>query len=450
MLGASLPATTHRIIAFASLVVLAPLGSSLLRAAEPSLDSVRHERVSTPNSDKSIVHIPARDGIVATSDLFAGLGQIAGLDMGVIEWLLPEGELDLDKPQTAKRIARINRLMGRYGTIRIVHDADRDAMLVIEIDRGRLHMDKRRAQSKVRQVSLRVIDPRGKYRAQQRFGLMFDDTAEDRTDDPLIIGVHGFNGSASAIDAFLNPLRDAGFACGSFIYPNDQAIAESATLLAGELAGLARRQPNRRVALVTFSMGGLIARATIENPQLDPGNVEQLVMIAPPNRGSVCARFARGFDLYEHIAREKRFAPRGMLAASMLDGLGEARQDLCPDSHFLRQLNARKRNAAVRYSILLGEGGELSEEHVDRMVASIDKLEQKSTLARIFGPRLDRLRAEFGELSRKSDGFVTVARGRLDGVDDVETFSFRHIDRFDNLDDDRIRSLHAAIARRLE
>jgi pimeloyl-ACP methyl ester carboxylesterase len=449
MLREPLPTLLLR-VTLAALIVPATLGISLLRASEPSLTSAHHERISTTHSDKSIVQIPAPEGLVATSDLLAGLGQVAGLDIGVIEWLLPDGELELENPQTEKRITRINRLLRRYAKIRVVNKEPGNAMLVIEIDRARLHTDKRRAQSKFRQVSLRIIDPRGKYHARQRFGLMIDDTAEDRTDDPLIIGIHGFTGSASAIDVFLNPLRDAGFACGSFVYPNDQAIADSARLLAGELAALARRQPNRRISLVTFSMGGLVARAAIEDPKLDPGNVDRLVMIAPPNRGSVCARFARGFDLYEHLAREKRFAPRGMLAASMLDGLGEARQDLCPDSHFLRQLNARRRNADVRYGILLGEGGELSEDQVDRMIASIDKLERKSTLARVFGPRLDRLREEFAELSKKSDGFVSVERGRLEGVDDVETFRFGHIDRFDDLDDDRIRSLHEAIARRLK
>jgi pimeloyl-ACP methyl ester carboxylesterase len=438
-----------RVIALAALV-LAPFGPSLIRAAEPPRDSAQYERISTSDSDKSIVRIPARDGMVATADLLAGLGQVAGLDLDVIRWLLPDGELDLEEPQTQKRIARINRLLSRYAEIRIVNEDKNSSMLVIEIDRGRLQTDKRRAQSSFRQVSLRIIDPRGKYRAQKRFGLIVDDTAQDRSDETLIVGVHGFSGSASAIDVFLNPLRDAGLACGKFVYPNDQAIADSARLLADELAALARRQPNRRVALVTFSMGGLVARATIEDPKLDPGNVERLVMIAPPNRGSVCARFAHGFDLHEHIARDKRLAPRRMLAASMLDGLGEARHDLCPDSHFLRQLNARKRNANVRYSILLGEGGELSEDQVDRIIASIDRLEQKSTLVRIFGPRLDQLQKEFGELSQKSDGFVSVERGRLDGVDDVETFRFGHIDRFDDLDDDRIRALHEAIARRLK
>jgi pimeloyl-ACP methyl ester carboxylesterase len=279
---------------------------------------------------------------------------------------------------------------------------------------------------------------------------LIDDNAEGRPRDRLVVGVHGFNGSASTMDRFLNPLRDAGFTCATFVYPNDQPIADSARVLAGELAGLARRQPDRRIDLVTFSMGGLVARAAIENPQLDPGNVERLVMIAPPNRGSVCARFARGFDLYEHIARSRGLAPRGMLSASMLDGLGEARQDLCPDSHFLRQLNARERNDDVRYSILLGEGGELTKDQVDRLIATIDKLEQKSTLAQVFGPRLDRLREEFGELSQKSDGFVSVERGRLDGVDDVETFRFIHTDRFDELENDSIRTLHQAIARRLK
>jgi pimeloyl-ACP methyl ester carboxylesterase len=443
---ATLPSA--RSIVYVALLALMPQDTSILRAADPPPQIAQYERVSTSNSDKAIVRIPARDGMAATSDLLAGLGQVAGLDLGVIGWLLPDGQLDLDKPQTEKRISRINRILGRYAKVRILREGE-NPMLVIEIDRARLHTDKRRAQSKVRQVSLRIIDPRGRYRAQNRFGLMFDDTAEGRIDDQLIVGVHGFSGSSSAMDVFLDPLRDAGFACATLIYPNDQPIADSARLVAAELKALTRRQPNRRVALVTFSMGGLVARAAVENPKLDPGNVERLVMIAPPNRGSACARFARGFDLYEHIARARGLAPQGMLAASMLDGLGEARQDLCPDSHFLRQLNARERNSDVRYSILLGEGGELREDQVDRIIASLDKLEQKSTLAQVFGPRLDRLREEFGELSQKSDGFVSVERGRLDGVDDVETFRFNHTDRFDDLEDDDIRSLHEAIARRL-
>jgi pimeloyl-ACP methyl ester carboxylesterase len=425
------------------------LAASLLHAAQVEPDSTHRVRESTGYGEKTIVHIPVRDGKVATSDLLAALTQVAGLDLGVIEWLLPAGELDLDKSQTKKRVERINRVLRRYAEIRLVRDRDTPATLLIEIDRARLQSDKRRAQSKVRQVSLRIIDPRGKYRAQQRFGLVLDDAAKARDKDRLIVAVHGFTGSASAMDVFLDPLRDAGFACGSFVYPNDQPIADSARLLADELRKLARGQPNRRVALVTFSMGGLVARAAIEDARLDPGNVERLVMIAPPNRGSVCARFAHGFDLYEHIARERLHSPRGILAASLLDGLGEARHDLCPDSHFLRQLNARQRNAQVRYSILLGEGREMSDAQVNRLIASLDKLEQKSTLAQIFGPRLDRLRGEFGELSQKSDGFVSVERGRLDGVGDVETFRFGHVGPFDDLDDKDIRSLHQAIARRL-
>jgi pimeloyl-ACP methyl ester carboxylesterase len=450
MRATSLSLFTRCRINWATLAVLTFSGALLASAAEPSLDGAQYERTSTVNSDKSIVRIPVRDGVVATSDLLAGLGQAAGLDLEVIRWLLPDRELDLGKPQTEKRLARINRLLGRYAKVREIRDGGSAAMLVIEIDRAQLHTDKRRAASKFRQVSLRIIDPRGKYRAEKRFGMIIDETAMRGDRDQLIVAVHGFNGSASAMDAFLDPLRDAGLACATFVYPNDQPIADSARLLAGELAAIARRQPDRPIALLTFSMGGLVARAAIENPKLDPGNVERLVMIAPPNRGSVCARFARGFDLYEHVLREKRASPRGIVAASMLDGLGEARQDLCPGSPFLRQLNARKRNGNVHYSILLGEGGELSRSQVDRLIASLDTLEQKSTIARIFAPRLDRLRDEFSELSQKSDGFVSVERGRLDGVDDIAVLHFNHTDRFADQKDDRIRSLHRAIARRLK
>jgi hypothetical protein len=197
-------------------------------------------------------------------------------------------------------------------------------------------------------------------------------------------------------------------------------------------------------------MGGLVARAAIEDPQLDSRNVERLIMIATPNQGSVCARYARGFDLFEHVLRERQFEPRRWLVASMLDGLGEARQDLCPDSAFLRALNARPRNKRVGYSILLGKGGELDPRLVDRLTQSIDRLERRSTLAQIFGPKLDRIRADLKELTEPGDGFLSVRRGRLEGVDDIEVLPFGHVEAFDDQHDERVTALHQAVARRLK
>ncbi len=197
-------------------------------------------------------------------------------------------------------------------------------------------------------------------------------------------------------------------------------------------------------------MGGLVARAAIEGLELDPGNVDRLIMIAPPNHGSVCARWAHGLDVLEHVAVKRLLKPRHVLVAALADGTNEAQNDLCPDSRFLRELNARERNKNVRYSILLGEGGEMSQEQIGEIDDWITKMENTSSLVQVFGPKLDACRADIAELSEPCDGAVTVRRGRLDGVDDVEVLQFNHWSKFSNTGDPTIAAIHTAIAKRLK
>jgi pimeloyl-ACP methyl ester carboxylesterase len=404
---------------------------------------------ASDEQDKIVCRFPAKNGMVEKAEVLVQLGSIAGLDLGAVNRLLPDGEIDLENPKVNRRLGLLNAVLGRYGRARIERESDDgEPALEIQIDRARMERDRRRAKATVRTVSLRVLDPRGTLRAQRRYGLAFDNGPR-KTDQRLIIGVHGFNSSAKQIDAFLDPLRRAGFSCAAFVYPNDQAILDSAKLLSDELRALEKREPKRRVALVTFSMGGLVARAALEDPTLAVDNVDQLIMIAPPNQGTVCARFAHGIDIYEHLARDRRFAPRQLLFASTFDGLAEAGKDMCPGSTFLKDLNARGRNEKVRYSIVLGEGGELDVQLVERITVSLDKLEQKSTIAQVFGPRLDKWREDLAELAESSDGVVSVRRGWLDGVDDVSVLRFDHLDNFRNLEDTEIRALHGAILDRL-
>jgi pimeloyl-ACP methyl ester carboxylesterase len=386
------PATMR--VAVCLILAMTAAGNTLAYAAEPKLNDAVDRR-QLEDSGTVVVRLPSSSGFVAKADILAELGAVGGIDLRAVEWLLPEGQLDLKQAKTERRLKQLNRVVGRYVVTRISRHMNRDPELVIEFDRTRLNTDKRRAKVRARMVSLKVLDPRGTLRAQQQqYGLIIDDSAGQLANRQLVVGIHGFNGGPVAMTAFLDPLRAAGRPCASFVYPNDQAIADSAALLSRELKALARREPRRRVALVAFSMGGLVARAAIENPQLDPGNVERLIMIAPPNQGTICARYSRGFDLYEHVYRQRQFEPRRFLVASMLDGLGEARNDLCPDSAFLRQLNGRPRNKSVRYGILLGKGGELDQRVVERIARSIDQLQKASTWARVFAPKLDRIRSD--------------------------------------------------------
>lgn len=438
----------------AGVLLIAVLCAAHSRASEPPKTRDLNAERFTDEDGNLVIRVPARDGTIAKAELLAGLGLVAGLELHAVEWLLPDGVIDLQSPKIERRLAILNRAIGRYAKIQIERAArvdDGNAALLIEIDRGRLQADERRAKSKFRTVSLKILDPRGKLRAKSHYGLHIDEAAaSQKPHELLVVGIHGFNAGVDAVDAFLNPLRDAGFTGASFAYPNDQPIADSAKLLSDELKALAKREPNRRVAIVAFSMGGLVARAAIEDQSLDPGNVERLIMIAPPNHGAVCARYARGFDLYEHVYREHRLEPRTLIAVSLLDGMGEARQDLCPDSPFLKRLNAHERNQNVRYSILLGEGGELDREVVHRISSSIDNLEHRSTLVRLIGPKLERFCDELEELTEPSDGLITVRRGRLDGVQDVEVLQFTHLAPFANREDHRVSALQSSIAKRLE
>ena len=104
-----------------------------------------------------------------------------------------------------------------------------------------------------------------------------------------------------------------------------------------------------------------LARAVAENPALDPGNVTRLLMVATPNQGSRMAEYTVGADLWEFLVRRRDGSLTKRLYASVEDGLGEAAEDLQPDSDFLRTLNARKRNPKIQYTLFLGTGGPVDE-----------------------------------------------------------------------------------------
>jgi pimeloyl-ACP methyl ester carboxylesterase len=446
------------------IVALAVFGlqahGSFLRAGEPA---ERVVAVTTAFDGQIVIRLPAQDGKVAKADILAELGRVAELDLRAVDWLLPDGEVALTRPRIERWLWLLNRTVGRYVTAAVDRPQSGEPTLEIEIDRAQLHSDKRGMKAKVRTVSLAAVDPRGTLRAKRQYGLVIDEPRrsqgkpddskpdqQEQASDLLVIGIHGMNSNAAAMEPILAPLRAAGFTCGAFSYPNDQPIDESAKRLSSELEALAGRDPRCRVALVTFSMGGLVARAAIENPELAPDNVERLIMISPPNHGSVLARWARGVDLYEHLYRERQFHPRQLAFETVCDGLGEARGDLCPDSMFLHTLNARLRNEKVRYSILLGTGGQYEGDLAQRLSESLASLEQRSSLVRLFGPEIERCRDDLAELSQPGDGVVTVERGRLAGVDDVELLPLRHTAKFGDTSDSDVQALHRAILKRLK
>jgi pimeloyl-ACP methyl ester carboxylesterase len=283
------------------------------------------------------------------------------------------------------------------------------------------------------------------------YGLKLDDGwQQSPADEPIVVVVHGFNSTPAKNQAMVAAIRAAGHPCGTFAYPNDYTIAASAQLLSCELRRLAREHPERRVALVCHSMGGMVARACVEDGLYDPGNVDRLIMIAPPSRGSCIAYFAVGTDLWEHWLARRTGSPWRRFHDSVVDGLGEAADELRPGSEFLDELNSRPRNPRVEYSIILGTGARMSEAEMQWIRQSV-----VSKLADVPGAeqgaeRLDALLADMDELvAGKGDGVVAVKRGRLDGVNDTLVIPFGHLSVTGAATTDAVRQVQQAVLERL-
>ena len=262
-----------------------------------------------------------------------------------------------------------------------------------------------------------------------RYGLRLDDNWQQApADRPVVVLVHGFNSSPRQNVAMITSLREAGLPCGTFAYPNDHNVLASAQLLSCDLRAFARLHPKRRIVLVCHSMGSLVARACIEDSLYDPGNVERLIMIAPPTHGTLIAHFAVGTDLWEHWLSRKDGGPWRRTRDAIVDGLGEAADDLCPDSEFLNDLNGRRRNPRVRYSILLGTGAHLQEAQLAWIRKSVCDGLEKVPGGQRSAERLQAILDDIDELVEgKGDGIVAVKRGRLDGVSDTLVLPFGHV-----------------------
>ena len=221
-------------------------------------------------------------------------------------------------------------------------------------------------------------------------------------------------------------------------------------MLSAELKEFARTQPDRGIVLLTHSMGGLVARAIVEDPKLDPGNVRRLIMIAPTNGGSMLAHFAYGLDVAEYVGQRMRKQDASLFYARIEDGLAEARNDLKPDSPFLRKLNAGKSNPNVRYTVFLGSSAPLTEGELARLRQSI--ADPKGRWLRFFGEKVRPWLADMDEVvDGRGDGAVAVKRGRLEGVRDTHVLKFSHVGvLYRPGNDDALNKLHQMILARLK
>jgi len=394
------------------------------------------------------VTITAKGDKIAWSDVLAGLARAKGYDDESLKGLLPDSSFNPNKVGAKLTILGLNAALGPAVTIDTVEaQGGNNGALRITLDRVAQLSSKRRFKQ---WMQGRLIG--WMKRPKTDFGIHPDkDWQKAPLDQPLVIVIHGLQSSPSKIDDVCKEFRKVGMPCGVFQYPNDQPLADSAKLLSDELEKIARAQPDRRVALVTHSMGGLIARAVVEDDELDRGNVSHLMMVAPPNQGSQLAQFAFSLEISEFVRVLGKKQKVDQLFRRIEDGLGDAADDLEPGSPFLKKLNGSPRNPVIRYAIFLGTGGPLTEESLQTMRKSVLGAGRKNRFVRFFGPKLESALDDLDEVvTGKGDGAVSLKRGRLAGVDDVLIFDFAHSDVFVDSKSPTEMKLRQAIVERLK
>jgi pimeloyl-ACP methyl ester carboxylesterase len=236
--------------------------------------------------------------------------------------------------------------------------------------------------------------------------------------------VHGLNSSAEVFVHWIEPLEKAGFGLVVYEYPYNRDLESTAAEFGEDLRRFRTEWNDQRPwAIVTHSMGGLVAREYVEGPTFTR-DISELLLIAPPNRGSAIA----GAQAVIQLLKVANSVGKGRVSLRSLteNGLGEAASDLAPGSAFLARLNARPRREGVKYAILAGDVGLLRANHRPAIEARLKLLERalrngrtsEAALTRVLDVMTDGL----------GDGCVPIDSTRLDGVTDHATLHADHLE----------------------
>ncbi len=266
--------------------------------------------------------------------------------------------------------------------------------------------------------------------------MLWNDPRASETSVVLVPGLFAGDGSMSRIRRELNRNN---IATATFRYADQKPVRQVAMELSRVIQRLRQRDPDRRVSLVTHSLGGIVAREAIEPEDQSPTGIDRLIMIAPPNRGTQLASLsAQDFAIcVDEFGGERNDLE---IIDEMIHGfVGDAKRSLQPSSRLLEQLNSRQRAAGVRYTIIAGTGGPIRREWVELPLLLTGLLLQDERDPRALAP-LQRLAQTEEWIFGSGDGVVAVRSTRLAGVEDVASFPFGHNDFGSHVGDDDRRA----------
>lgn len=232
-----------------------------------------------------------------------------------------------------------------------------------------------------------------------------------------VILIHGLDDPGKVWMNLAPELEKEGYNVVLMEYPNDQPVVESSQLFFKELQEL-KDFGIDHISIVAHSMGGLVSREMLTSPEFQYNRsveenlvpqVASLIMVGTPNHGSQMARFRWFSEVRDHLARWAKGETSWQ--GAILDGAGEAKIDLLPESRFLSELNSRPL-PDIDMLIIAGISSPWQENDIKQAVDDIriKVPEDQHELVNEIGNYMIDMTHGLG------DGLVTVESTRLEGV----------------------------------
>ncbi len=257
---------------------------------------------------------------------------------------------------------------------------------------------------------------------------------------PTVVLIHGLDDPGKAWMNLAPVLSDNHVNVWQLRYPNDQPIVDSARFFYEELAHL-KQSGVDQISIVAHSMGGLVSREMLTDPQLayidraragELPRVAALIMVGTPNHGSELARFRVLGELRDQWVNF--INGRGHVLGGILDGAGEAKIDLLPDSQFLQTLNRRPHPDGVKMLSIAGIISPWEQRDIDQFLDA-NRENMPAAGQAMLVDMADFLKSMSDGLG---DGLVTVESTRLNGVEH-QTVSGTHLSMIRNISEQSTR-----------
>ena len=257
----------------------------------------------------------------------------------------------------------------------------------------------------------------------QTFGLFFFEADREAprgaaADRKSIVLIHGLDDPGDVWQSLAPELLKEGFNVWLMQYPNDQPVVESARLFFEALQGL--KQHNiEHISIVAHSMGGLVSREMLTRPEIEYNasaknrqvpEVAALIMVGTPNHGSQLARLRVFTEMRDQLAQLTKGEVHWL--GGILDGAGEAKIDLLPESRFLTELNDRPHPEGTDMLIIAGIASPWNESDINHWIGDLSQnlSDEKQKWVDELGKNMVSMTHGLGY------GLVTVESTRLEGV----------------------------------